>query len=117
MIPIHYVQSFNIPLYILLLFALVFIALIYIVFDWIGKRYINDYAENIMLRFSNNIFSSNRRIEGFSNPQYTYKPSSNSPNLSITFGLSDLAIDLSSVCGFICDSNKSQVSKTYYCFC
>jgi hypothetical protein len=45
--------------------------------------------------------SGNREVEGFENPQYTYLPDTNSPNLSITFGLSDLATDISSVCGFI----------------
>jgi len=39
--------------------------------------------------------------EGFENPQYTYSPSSASPNLNIAFGLADLAVDISSACGFI----------------
>ena len=73
------------PYYILFLFAVIFGLLLFIVLNWLWTK----------LRGS--VISA----EGFENPQYTYLPNTKSPNLSIQFGLSDLAIDISSVCGFI----------------
>lgn len=40
-------------------------------------------------------------VEGYTNPQYKYIPDRSSPNLYIQFGISDLAMDVSSACGFI----------------
>lgn len=77
-----------VPTYILLLFAIVSVLLGYMVFHWIWS----------VLPLSNR---NESRVEGFANPKYTYKPRIDSPNLSITFGLSDLAIDISAACGFI----------------
>ena len=77
-----------VPTYILLLFAIVSVLLGYMVFHWIWS----------VLPISNR---NESRVEGFANPKYTYKPRIDSPNLSITFGLSDLAIDISAACGFI----------------
>ena len=71
----------EIPLYILILFALMSGVLLYMIANWAWTR--ATYKE------------------GFENPQYTYSPSSASPNLNIAFGLADLAVDISSACGFI----------------
>ena len=69
----------NIPNYILCLFSIITIVLSYIVLTWILDI---------------------TMVEGYTNPQYKYIPSS-SPNLYIEFGISDLAVDVSSACGFI----------------
>ena len=74
----------NTPNYILFLFAAIFLFLFYIIASWVW----------------NGTFLA-KKTEGFENPRYTYIPDSNSPNLSIQFGLADLAIDISSVCEFI----------------
>jgi hypothetical protein len=71
----------NIPVYILILFALMSGVLLYMIANWAWTR--ATYKE------------------GFENPQYTFLPSSASPNLNIAFGLADLAVDISSACGFI----------------
>lgn len=90
----------NTPNYILFLFAAMFIVLFYIVSSWVWKK----------------LLPTKRLEEGFQNPKYTYIPDSKSPNLSIEFGLADLAIDVSSVCDFIkvdsTLSNYPAVSKT-----
>ena len=89
-----------VPIYILLLFAIVSVLLGYMVFHWIWS----------VLPISNR---NESRVEGFANPKYTYKPNSDSPNLSITFGLSDLAIDISAACGFIkVDSKLIKIGGT-----
>ena len=74
----------NIPNYILFLFAIISIVLSYIILSWIlnQRKHTNT-------------------VEGYTNPQYKYIPSSSSPNLYIDFGISDLAVDVSSACGFI----------------
>lgn len=77
----------NIPTYILFLFAIISIVLSYIVLTWIFDKFIKPVPENM--------------VEGYTNPQYKYIPSSSSPNLYIQFGISDLAVDVSSACGFI----------------
>lgn len=77
----------NIPNYILLLFAILSIVLSYIILTWIFDKFIKPIPVNT--------------IEGYTNPQYKYIPSSSSPNLYIEFGISDLAVDVSSACGFI----------------
>jgi hypothetical protein len=48
----------------------------------------------------------NSQIEGYENPQYTYLPSKKMPNLSMEFGISDLAIDISYACDFIKIDNQ-----------
>jgi hypothetical protein len=92
-------DSTNTPTYILFLFAAIFIILFYIIANWFWIK-INPIS----------------KIEGFQNPKYTYLPNSNSPNLSIKFGLADLAVDISSVCDFIKVDSKladySNVVKT-----
>lgn len=75
----------NTPNYILFLFVIICGVLFFIIANWIW----------IIIR------PGNREVEGFANPQYTYLPDTNSPNLSIKFGLADLAVDISSVCEFI----------------
>ena len=80
-------MSKDTPIYISILFLLISVVLFYIIAEWIISAKWTD------------LFGGLR--EGFANPQYTYKPNRSNPNLSITFGLSDLAIDISSVCGFI----------------
>ena len=75
----------NTPNYILFLFVIICGVLFFIVANWIW----------IVIR------PGNQKVEGFANPQYTYLPDTKSPNLSIKFGLSDLAVDISSVCEFI----------------
>ena len=77
----------KIPSYILFLFAIVSIVLSYIVLTWIWGNVIKIQSINM--------------VEGYTNPQYKYMPSNSSPNLSIQFGLADLAVDISSACGFI----------------
>jgi len=77
----------NTPNYILFLFAIVSIIIFYIVLNWI-------FDKLIKMKIANT-------VEGYTNPQYKYVPSRSSPNLSIQFGISDLAIDVSSACGFI----------------
>ena len=78
------------PNYISILFAVVLIILSYLILNWIWNSF-----------GSRSSHYSAGLVEGYSNPQYTYKPNGNAPNLSIKFGLADLAIDISSVCGFI----------------
>jgi hypothetical protein len=97
----------NVPLFISFLFLIVFAVLFYIVLVWIFAKY-----------------SRNNGVEeGFENPQYTYLPNNRSPNLFFKFGLSDLAVDISSACGFIkidsklnanlnADSTTSAISTT-----
>jgi hypothetical protein len=48
--------------------------------------------------------------EGFENNKYKYIPDVNAPNSVITFGIADLAVDISSACGFI--KVDSQLVKT-----
>ena len=103
------------PTYILLLFAFVSVVLIYVVFHWIWSVMPTKLLSNM------NTINTDTDIEGFTNPKYTYKPNSNSPNLFITFGLSDLANDISAACGFIkvdsklikVEGGESSSSKTY----
>lgn len=78
------------PIYVLCLFGIVFVALFYIIITWVFGHY----------------FSTKHAVEGFENPQYTYLPSKSLPNLSVKFGLSDLAVDISSACGFIKTDSK-----------
>lgn len=80
----------KLPTYIFLFIVLVSIVLFYIVTKWIWGMSVK---------------------EGFSNPQYTYIPDKNSANLSIQFGLNDLAVDLSSVCDFIKIDSKLAVTN------
>lgn len=75
------------PIYISILILLISAVLVYIITEWMQNIKWSDLFGSLQ--------------EGFSNPQYTYKPNRSYPNLSITFGLSDLAIDISSACGFV----------------
>lgn len=77
----------NIPNYISFLFAILLIVLSYIILSWIFNNLIQTKHTNT--------------IEGYTNPKYKYIPSSSSPNLYVEFGISDLAVDVSSACGFI----------------
>lgn len=78
------------PLYLLFLFVLVFLFVAYLIVEWIRTR-------------------SAAEKEGYANggnAQYTYIPSSSTPNSTIQFGVHDLLIDLSNVCGFLKVDNK-----------
>lgn len=79
------------PTYILILFAVISIGLVYMIAHWFfGKM--------------------NSGEEGFENNKYKYIPDVNAPNSVITFGIADLAVDISSACGFI--KVDSQLVKT-----
>jgi len=81
----------NTPTYILILFAAISFGLFYIIINWmLGKT----------------------TTEGLENVQYKYLPDINAPNSSIKFGISDLAIDISSACGFIKVDSQLVVSNT-----
>ncbi len=79
------------PKYILFLFAAISVILLFIIINWVWEKTMG---------------GGNNNTEGFENPQYTYLPSKKTPNLSIEFGLSDLAIDISNVCEFIKVDNQ-----------
>jgi hypothetical protein len=74
------------PNYIFFLFAVIIVVFFYIIAEWLFSR---TYQHKITL------------TEGYANPEYTYLPDINAPNLKITFGMSDLAIDVSCACDFI----------------
>ena len=78
------------PNYILFIIVAVSVALFYIVAKWFWGMSVK---------------------EGFSNTKYTYVPDKNSANLSIQFGLNDLAVDVSSVCDFIKIDSKLVVTN------
>lgn len=79
------------PTYIIILFIAISIGLVYMIAHWLfGKM--------------------NSREEGFENNKYKYIPDVNAPNSVITFGIADLAVDISSACGFI--KVDSQLIKT-----
>ena len=79
------------PTYILILFVAISIGLVYMIAHW----------------FFGNMNSGE---EGFENNKYKYIPDVNAPNSVITFGIADLAVDISSACGFI--KVDSQLIKT-----
>ena len=76
------IQMTTTPTYILILFVAISIGLVYMIAHW----------------FFGNMNSGE---EGFENNKYKYIPDANAPNSVITFGIADLAVDISSACGFI----------------
>lgn len=85
-----FISKQNVPIYVLVLFVIAFFVLFYIILTWMFST----TTTNTM------------GVEGFTNPQYNYLPSNRSPNSSIKFGLSDLAVDISFACGFIKTDSK-----------
>ena len=83
-------MSISIPIYIRILFFLVFLVLLYIISSWVYIEFLFD--KNTKIHYQ----------EGFGGKEkYKYIPSKTSPNLSFEFTIDDLATDLSNACVFI----------------